>query len=40
VAILASRALQIAIGLAVMSALGAAVSLRRVIRVDPASAIG
>jgi len=35
-----ARAVQIAAGLVVMSALGAAVSLRRVVRVDPASAIG
>ena len=35
-----SRAVQIVVGLVVMSALGAAVSLRRVVRVDPASAIG
>jgi putative ABC transport system permease protein len=40
VAVLPARGLQIAAGLVVMSALGAAVSLRRVIRVDPASAIG
>lgn len=35
-----SRAVQIGAGLAVMSVLGAVVSLRRVVRVDPASAIG
>lgn len=40
VAIETSRVVQIAVGLVVMSALGAAVSLRRVVRVDPASAIG
>ncbi len=40
VALLPSRAVQIAVGLVVMSALGAAVSFRRVLRVDPASAIG
>lgn len=40
VAVVPARGLQIAIGLVVMSALGAAVSLRRVVRVDPASAIG
>ena len=40
VAMVPARAVQIAVGLVVMSALGAAVSLRRVVRVDPASAIG
>ena len=40
VALVPARAVQIAVGLVVMSALGAAVSLRRVVRVDPASAIG
>ncbi|MCD9622311.1 ABC transporter permease [Rhabdothermincola salaria] len=40
VAIETSRVVQIGVGLVVMSALGAAVSLRRVVRVDPASAIG
>ena len=40
VALVPARAVQIAVGLIVMSALGAAVSLRRVVRVDPASAIG
>jgi putative ABC transport system permease protein len=40
VALVPARALEIAVGLVVMSALGAAVSLRRVVRVDPASAIG
>ncbi len=35
-----SRAAQIGVGLVVMSVLGAVVSLRRVVRVDPASAIG
>jgi putative ABC transport system permease protein len=40
VALVPSRAVQIAVGLVVMSAFGAAVSLRRVVRVDPASAIG
>lgn len=34
------RIVQIGVGLVVMSTLGAAVSLRRVVRVDPASAIG
>jgi hemin transport system permease protein len=33
------RALQVAVGLVVMSALGSAVSLRRVVRIDPATAI-
>jgi putative ABC transport system permease protein len=40
VALVPARAVEIAVGLVVMSALGAAVSLRRVVRVDPASAIG
>jgi putative ABC transport system permease protein len=40
VALEPARALQTAVGLVVMSALGAAISLRRVVRVDPASAIG
>lgn len=40
VALVPARAVQIAVGLVVMSALGAAASLRRVVRVDPASAIG
>jgi len=40
VALLPARAFQVAIGLVVMSAIGATVSLRRVLRVDPASAIG
>jgi putative ABC transport system permease protein len=40
VAFQTSRLVQIGVGLVLMSALGAAVSLRRVIRVDPASAIG
>ena len=40
VAVLPARGVQIAVGLVVMSALGAAVSLRRVVRADPASAIG
>jgi putative ABC transport system permease protein len=40
VSLVPARAVQIAVGLVVMSALGAAVSLRRVVRVDPASAIG
>jgi len=40
VEVVPARGVQIAIGLLAMSALGAAVSLRRVIRVDPASAIG
>jgi putative ABC transport system permease protein len=40
VALVPSRLLQTGILLVVMSALGAAVSLRRVVRVDPASAIG
>ena len=40
VGLVPARAVQIAVGLVVMSALGAAVSLRRVVRVDPASAIG
>jgi putative ABC transport system permease protein len=40
VAIESSRVVQIAVGLVVMSVLGAVVSLRRVVRVDPASAIG
>lgn len=40
VAVLPARGVQIAIGLVVMSALGAAISLRRVVRADPASAIG
>jgi putative ABC transport system permease protein len=40
VALVPGRAVQIAVGLVVMSAFGAAVSLRRVVRVDPASAIG
>lgn len=35
-----ARAVQVVIGLVVMSVLGAVVSLRRVVRVDPASAIG
>ena len=35
-----ARLVQTAIGLVVMSALGAAISLRRVVKVDPASAIG
>jgi len=35
----ASRALQVAVGLVVMSTLGSAVSLRRVVRIDPATAI-
>jgi len=35
-----ARAVQTAVGLVVMSALGAAISLRRVVKVDPASAIG
>jgi putative ABC transport system permease protein len=40
VALVWSRVVQVAVGLVVMSALGAAVSLRRVVRADPASAIG
>jgi putative ABC transport system permease protein len=40
VAVVPARGVQIAIGLVVMSALGASVSLRRVVRVDPAAAIG
>ncbi len=40
VAVLPARGVQIAVGLVVMSTLGAVVSLRRVVRVDPASAIG
>jgi len=39
-ALVPSRAVQIVISLVVMSVLGAAVSLRRVIRVEPASSIG
>ncbi|MCU0310199.1 MAG: ABC transporter permease [Acidimicrobiales bacterium] len=35
-----ARIVQIGVGLVVMSVLGAAISLRRVVRVDPASAIG
>jgi putative ABC transport system permease protein len=34
------RAVQVVVGLVVMSAIGSALSLRRVVRVDPASAIG
>ena len=40
VAIEGARVVQIGVGLVVMSVLGAAISLRRVVRVDPASAIG
>jgi putative ABC transport system permease protein len=35
----AGRALEVAVGLVVMSTLGSAVSLRRVVRIDPATAI-
>jgi len=35
-----ARAVEVLVGLVVMSALGSAISLRRVVRVDPASAIG
>jgi putative ABC transport system permease protein len=35
-----ARVVQVGAGLVVMSVLGAAISLRRVVRVDPASAIG
>lgn len=34
-----SRAIQVAVGVTLMSALGSAVSLRRVVRIDPATAI-
>ncbi|HEY6533322.1 MAG TPA: ABC transporter permease [Acidimicrobiales bacterium] len=40
VSLLPSRAVQTVVGLVLMSALGAAISLRRVVRVDPASSIG
>ncbi len=36
----AGRALEVAIGLIIMSTIGSALSLRRVVRIDPASAIG
>ncbi|HEY5155845.1 MAG TPA: ABC transporter permease [Acidimicrobiales bacterium] len=36
----AGRAVEVVVGLIVMSAVGSALSLRRVVRVDPASAIG
>lgn len=36
----ARRAVEVAVGLVVMSALGSALSLRRVVRIDPATAIG
>jgi len=35
-----ARAVEVFVGLVVMSAIGSAISLRRVVRVDPASAIG
>ena len=35
-----SRAVQVVVGLVVMSALGSVLSLRRVVRIDPATAIG
>jgi len=35
-----TRALEVAVGLIIMSIVGVAVSLRRVVRIDPASAIG
>jgi len=35
-----ARAAEVLVGLLAMSAIGAAISLRRVIRIDPASAIG
>jgi putative ABC transport system permease protein len=34
------RAIEVAVGLIIMSAIGSAVSLRRVVSIDPASAIG
>ena len=36
----AGRAVEVAVGLIIMSTIGSALSLRRVVRIDPASAIG
>jgi putative ABC transport system permease protein len=40
ISLVPSRSVQVVVGLVVMSAMGAAISLRRIVRIDPASSIG